>query len=109
MSCITAKFPTQRDVEEPLFRLFGFGVQSFPLFETVHHAFIHHATHYPGDIALVDLSSNTGSPREITYGELLCQSQFITRKLQLHGVKPEKLQGYGKRTTRRDIYLEMVD
>ncbi|KAL4790844.1 hypothetical protein BDV19DRAFT_382025 [Aspergillus venezuelensis] len=89
MSCITAKSPTQRDVEEPLFRLFGFGVQSIPPFETVHHAFLHHATHSPADIALVDLSSDSGSPREVTYGELLRQSQFIARKLQLHGVKSD--------------------
>jgi acyl-CoA synthetase (AMP-forming)/AMP-acid ligase II len=69
-----------------LFARYGFGAQTSIPFETVHQAFIHHATHNPSGIALLDLSA--GSPREVTYGELLCQSQFIAIHLKLHGVKP---------------------
>ncbi|KAL4945831.1 hypothetical protein BDV06DRAFT_229725 [Aspergillus oleicola] len=88
MSCITAKPSNERDTKEPLFRLFGFGDQSLVPFETVHQAFIHHATHHPADTALVDFSSGPGSSRDVTYGELLRQSQFIAIQLKVHGVKP---------------------
>ncbi|KAL3496559.1 hypothetical protein BJX62DRAFT_221887 [Aspergillus germanicus] len=69
-----------------LFRRFGFGAKSAVPFPTVHHAFIHHAMRSPDGIALLDLS--TGEPREVTYGELLHQSQFIAAQLRQNRVKP---------------------
>ncbi|KAL3454585.1 hypothetical protein BJX65DRAFT_315732 [Aspergillus insuetus] len=69
-----------------LFRRFGFGAKSAVPFPTVHHAFIHHAMRSPDGIALFDLS--TGEPREVAYGELIRQSQFVASSLKQNGVKP---------------------
>ncbi|KAL2830519.1 hypothetical protein BDW59DRAFT_170092 [Aspergillus cavernicola] len=74
-------------MDADLFHQFGLRAQSPIPFATVHQAFIHHATHIPSEIALLDLSS--GSPREVTYGELLRQAQFIATQLKVNGVKPE--------------------
>ncbi|KAL4783417.1 hypothetical protein BJX76DRAFT_357972, partial [Aspergillus varians] len=82
--CINSQPGFPRDVD--LFHRFGFGPQSSVPFTTVHQAFIHHATSIPEEIALLDLSS--GSSREVTYGELLRQSQFIATQLRQNGVKP---------------------
>ncbi|KAL3479456.1 hypothetical protein BJX99DRAFT_244844 [Aspergillus californicus] len=64
----------------------GFGTQAQIPFPTVHQTFIHHATQTPSDLALLDLSG--GAYREVTYGELLRQSQFIATQLKLCGVTP---------------------
>ncbi|KAL4934674.1 putative NRPS-like enzyme [Aspergillus undulatus] len=72
-----------------LFHQFGFGPQSTVPFATIHQAFIHHAIHHPSDIALLDLSRDAGPSREVTYGELLRQSQFVATQLKSSGVKPE--------------------
>ncbi|KAL4805389.1 hypothetical protein BDV18DRAFT_140810 [Aspergillus unguis] len=72
--------------EGDLFTRFGIGEKSHIPFQTVHEAFIHHATANPSTTALLDLS--TGSPREVTYGELLRQSQFIAHQLRLNGLRP---------------------
>ncbi|KAL4865281.1 hypothetical protein BDV12DRAFT_188313 [Aspergillus spectabilis] len=89
MSVVAANInaPSGYPRDADLFTRFGFGAQTSIPFKTVHQAFIHHATHNPSGIALLDLS--TGSPREVTYGELLRQSQFIAIYLKLHGVKPD--------------------
>ncbi|KAL6235699.1 hypothetical protein BDW75DRAFT_250667 [Aspergillus navahoensis] len=84
MSIVRPRFPTERDAE--LFHQFGFGPRAQVPFATVHEAFIYHALGAPLDIALLDLSA--GSHREVTYGELLRQSQFIARQLKLQGVIP---------------------
>jgi acyl-coenzyme A synthetase/AMP-(fatty) acid ligase len=74
------------DADPDLFRRFGFGAKSAVPFPTVHHAFIDHAMRSPDGIALFDLS--TGEPREVTYGELLRESQFVACSLKQNGVKP---------------------
>jgi non-ribosomal peptide synthetase component F len=70
-----------------LFRRFGFGAKSAVPFPTVHHAFIHHATRSPEEIALLDLRG--GQRRKVTYGELLRQAQCIATLLNQNEVKPE--------------------
>ncbi|KAL4994732.1 hypothetical protein BDV10DRAFT_203570 [Aspergillus recurvatus] len=82
MPIVHSRFPSERDAD--LFRQFGFGPRSQVPFETVHEAFIHHALRAPLDTALLDLS--TGPPREVTYGELLRQTQFIATQLKAQGV-----------------------
>ncbi|KAL5045067.1 hypothetical protein BDW71DRAFT_215353 [Aspergillus fruticulosus] len=84
MSIVHPRFPSERDAD--LFRQFGFGPRSQVPFETVHDAFIYHGLRAPLDIALLDLS--TDSPREVTYTELLRQTQFIATQLKLQGVSP---------------------
>ncbi|KAL4918930.1 hypothetical protein BDW62DRAFT_217374 [Aspergillus aurantiobrunneus] len=76
---------SERDAD--LCREFGFGPSSPIPFPTVHHAFIHHALTSPSQPALLDLT--TGSPREVSYGDLLRQAQFIATQLQLRGVTPD--------------------
>ncbi|KAL4901744.1 hypothetical protein BDW74DRAFT_187155 [Aspergillus multicolor] len=73
-------------MDADLFRQFGFGPRSAIPFATVHEAFIHHATRIPSETALRDLTA--ASPRDITYGELLRQSQFIATQLKQYGVTP---------------------
>ncbi|KAL2840349.1 hypothetical protein BJX68DRAFT_279020 [Aspergillus pseudodeflectus] len=65
---------------------FGFGAKSAVPFPTVHHAFIHYATRSPEDIALLDLRGD--QRRNVTYGELLRQAQFIATQLNQSEVKP---------------------
>ncbi|KAL2872401.1 putative NRPS-like enzyme [Aspergillus lucknowensis] len=96
MSLVTADTPSSSssythadehaDVDADFFRRFGFGAQSTLPFATVHQAFIHHATRIPSDTALRDLSG--ASPTEVTYGDLLLQSQFVATQLRQAGVTP---------------------
>ncbi|KAL2809216.1 hypothetical protein BJX63DRAFT_435352 [Aspergillus granulosus] len=74
------------DTDPGLFHQFGVGIRLPIPFQTVHYAFIHHATRIPAEIALLDLSK--GAPKEVTYGELLRQSQLIATELKLNGVGP---------------------
>jgi acyl-CoA synthetase (AMP-forming)/AMP-acid ligase II len=74
------------DADPDLFRRFGLGAKSAVPFPTVHHAFIHHAARSPKQIALLDHSGD--QRREVTYGELLRQSQFLASKLKQNGVRP---------------------
>ncbi|KAJ0422238.1 hypothetical protein BJY00DRAFT_79653 [Aspergillus carlsbadensis] len=73
------------DADPEVFRRFGIGAQTSLPFPTVHHAFIHHAMRTPEEIALRD---HSGDPtKEITYGELLRQSQLVAAQLKQNGVK----------------------
>ncbi|KAL5333743.1 hypothetical protein BJX70DRAFT_405945 [Aspergillus crustosus] len=80
---LSSRYPGDVD----LFRQFGFGERTSIPFQSVHQAFIHNATHNPSGVALVDLS--TGSSREVTYRELLRQSQFIAAHLKQAGVEQD--------------------
>ncbi|GAB1212394.1 hypothetical protein ATERTT37_001532 [Aspergillus terreus] len=68
------------------FRQSAFGPQRQVPFETVHHAFIHHATRAPDETALLDLSRDV--VREVSYGRLLQYAQFTALRLQQNGVLP---------------------
>lgn len=83
---INPKPEPPKDNRMTLFRQFGFGQKTRIPFGTVHEAFIHHATQAPSEVALVDLSP--GTPKEVTYGELLRQAQFIATQLRANGVIP---------------------
>lgn len=83
---INSKLEPSADNTMTLFRQFGFGDKTRIPFGTVHEAFIHHATQAPSEVALVDLSP--GTPKEVTYGELLRQSQYIATQLRANGVIP---------------------
>ncbi|KAL2835979.1 hypothetical protein BJY01DRAFT_258812 [Aspergillus pseudoustus] len=74
------------DSDARLFQQFGFGAKCRIPFQTIHQAFIHHATRNPSATALLDLSK--GAPGEVTYGELLRQAQFLATRLKVNGVKP---------------------
>ncbi|KAL4885455.1 hypothetical protein BJY04DRAFT_230989 [Aspergillus karnatakaensis] len=90
--------PRVYPTDDNLFRRFGFGVRSKIPFQTVHQAFIHHATEAPSEVALLDLSA--GSEEEVTYGELLRQSQLVAVQLKLQGVQPgSRVLLLGKRST----------
>ncbi|KAL4753427.1 hypothetical protein BDW72DRAFT_210291 [Aspergillus terricola var. indicus] len=96
MSIVHPSFPSEGDAD--LFRQFGFGARTQVPFATVHEAFIYHALRAPMDIAMVDLSAR--SSQEVTYGELLRQSQFIAAQLRLEGVIPgSRILLLGRRST----------
>ncbi|KAL4743012.1 hypothetical protein BDV11DRAFT_216202 [Aspergillus similis] len=96
MSIIHSSFPSERDAD--LFQQFGFGPRTQVPFATVHESFIYHALRAPMDIALLDLP--TRSSREVTYGELLRQSQFIAAQLRCEGVIPgSRVLLLGRRST----------
>lgn len=96
MSIAHSRFSSEGDAH--LFQQFGFGPRIKVPFATVHEAFIYHALRAPMDVALRDLSAH--SSREVTYGELLRQSQFIAAQLKREGVIPgNRVLLLGRRST----------
>ncbi|CBF82492.1 hypothetical protein AN9129.2 [Aspergillus nidulans FGSC A4] len=96
MSTAHSRFSSERNAD--LFQQFGFGPRTQVPFATVHEAFIYHALRAPMDVALLDLSGH--SSREVTYGELLRQSQFIAAQLKHEGVMPgNRVLLLGRRST----------
>jgi acyl-coenzyme A synthetase/AMP-(fatty) acid ligase len=96
MSTAHSRFSSERNAD--LFQQFGFGPRTQVPFATIHEAFIYHALRAPMDVALLDLSGH--SSREVTYGELLRQSQFIAAQLKHEGVMPgNRVLLLGRRST----------